>query len=215
MFADEDLEARAQMPRLQQQAEQHHGPEEEGDLGDAAPVAAVGFDVVAGRRHDQQIDPGTQKGGGVEDHVAGDEHVQGPLGIARCGNRQQRHHHGKDHAPGAPDGAVELLEQQPVGVHVKVVDEQPADADTQELDGPALIQGRVAVDLLHQHQPRHRQQHVAEDRDVGGQGGHRQDVGAVAIGEDDAGEARAQREDDDGQQPHAPVAAPGLLAGES
>ena len=49
------------MARLQQQAEQQDRTEQECDLGGAAPGAAVGFDVVPRRRHDEQVNSGAEQ----------------------------------------------------------------------------------------------------------------------------------------------------------
>jgi hypothetical protein len=142
-----------------QQHHQHRGrPGDEHQLRDLAPGAAVEADQVAAARHQQQVHADDHHRGRVEHHVARDEHVQRPLRVALRGDRDQRHHQRHDQAARVPRRGLDALQQPRLRVDEQVVGEHQPGGDHQELERIAALAGRVAVDLLEQHQAQQRHQ---------------------------------------------------------
>ncbi len=160
MLADEDLEPGAEGAREQGPGQHQQCAAQEHDLHHAAPAAAEVAQVVAGEAHRHQVQRGAEQRGRMEHHAPRQRQRVGARGAALDRGADQRHGQGVDDAARSPGILVHLMEQHRLAVHVEIVGEHGADAETGELDGPALLHRLVAVHLLDQQHAQHRLAHA-------------------------------------------------------
>ena len=94
----------------------------------------------------------------MKDGRARDEKIERPLRITRRRKSDQRCGQDAGRAAGKPDVLIQALKQQGIGEKKEVEREEPADTQTQVLDSPAMLPGRIAEHLLDEYQTSNRGQ---------------------------------------------------------
>ena len=159
VLGQEHPQAGAQGAGKHQQHQQYDGGKDEYGLHHVAPFAAKQAQVIASTCHQQQVNTGAQKAGGMENHAARQTNRCGPFRVAGGGDRDQGGNHGGDKAACRPYLGIHRIEQGRIGVEIKVVHKQAAQPQAEKLDRPAVLWAGAAVHLLNQYQPHYSQHH--------------------------------------------------------
>ena len=75
----------------------------------------------------------------MEDHAPRQMEVEGPCGIARRRDRDERDHQRVDDAARGPDVRIQLPEEHRVGIEEEVERQHAGEPDDERLDRPAAV----------------------------------------------------------------------------
>ena len=167
-------------------------------FGDHTPFGAATTEDLAGHRKAEQKDARQDEGGAVEHHIARHVDIDGPAPVAHRCDGNQRHRQCGDRCARHEQGGRDTVEQQRVRVEQKVIDEQAAERDAEQIDMPARFGWGVEVEVLEQ-------QDVAHGEAKPGCGASRPEGGRGLIGE-----SVDQRQATDQQQCQKPHGDEGL-----
>ncbi len=175
MLVQKHTRVTAHLTGEEEHDKQQHGRDREQQRRHFGPTAVEAADIGTATGHDHQIGAGHDQGASAKDHLIGNTQSRRPLGIARRGQPDQRHHQCIDSTSCVPDRQRNAMSDQRSRIHHEVIGEQRCQRQAQVFHGPTRIQPTATVCLLDKHQAieAHRDRAHGEQHAVAGRGGPR------------------------------------------